>query len=102
MDIVALLTLLYLVVSGHGVETALVSFGVIVAIHLVAGLLICVWFALDPGDNDDSGSDDDGPGWGRRPPPPHPPEPPVSWPDFERQFAEHVKALGERDPVATR
>ena len=101
MEIIAL-TLLYLVVSGHGAETALVSFGVIVGIHLLAGLLICVWVALGLGGNDDSGSDDDGPGWRRRPRPPQPPDPPVSWPDFERQFAEHVEALGDRDTVATR
>ena len=101
MEIIAL-TLLYLVVSGHGAETAIVSFGVIVGIHLLAGLLICVWVVLGPGRNDDPGSDDDGPGWRRWPPPQRPPEPPVSWPDFERQFAEHVESLGDRDPVATR
>ena len=103
MELIALFTLLYLVAGGDGVDAALVSFGVILAIHLLAGLLLCVWVALGLGESDDPGSDEDGPGWGRRPPPPPPPEqPPVSWPDFERQFAEHVQALGDRDPVGTR
>lgn len=102
MEIIALLTLIYLVVGGHGAEAAVISFGVILAIHLLAGLLLCVWVALGLDGNDDPGSDGDGPGGGRRPEPPRPLEPPGSWADFERQFAEHVESLGDRDPVATR
>jgi hypothetical protein len=103
MEIIAL-TVVYLAVDGHGLETALAVFAVLFAIPLLAGALVCLWVALDLGGNDDPGSDGDGPGRGRRPPPPAPlpPESPVSWPDFERQFAEHVEALGDRDPVATR
>jgi hypothetical protein len=51
------------------------------------------------GGDDDPGSDDDGRGWRRPGPPPLPPEPHVSWPDFERQFAEHVAAMRTRDKV---
>ncbi|HEX5782183.1 MAG TPA: hypothetical protein VFX80_09680 [Solirubrobacteraceae bacterium] len=102
MEIIALLTLVYLVAGSHGAEAALVTFGVILAIHLLAGLLLCVWVALGLGSNDDPGSDGDGPGGSRRPQPPRPPEPPGSWADFERQFAEHVESLGDRDPVTSR
>ena len=42
----------------------------------------------DPGDDQDQ--DDDGPGWGRDGPRTPPPDAPVSWPEFEREFAEHV------------
>ena len=102
MEIIALLTLIYLVAGGHGAEAALVSFGVILAIHLLAGLLLCVWVALGLDGNDDPGSDGDGPGGGRRPQDPPPSEPPGSWADFERQFAEHVESLGDRDLVTSR
>jgi hypothetical protein len=51
------------------------------------------------GGGDEPGSDDDGPGWRRPEPRPPPPEPHVSWPDFERQFAEHVEAIRARDKV---
>ena len=48
---------------------------------------------------DEPGSDDDGPGWRRPEPRRPPPEPHVAWPDFERQFAEHVEAMRARDKV---
>jgi hypothetical protein len=51
----------------------------------------------DPGDDD---QDDDGPGWGREGPRTPPPDaPPVSWPEFEREFAEYVAALETRRDV---
>jgi hypothetical protein len=49
-----------------------------------------------PDDGDDPGSDGDGPGWRRRGPRTPPPDAPVCWPEFERQFAEYVAALGAR------
>ena len=49
--------------------------------------------------DDEPGSDGDGPDWDRPEPRRPPPEPHVSWPDFERQFAEHVRARGSRDKV---
>ena len=47
------------------------------------------------GDDQDQGGDD--PGWRRDGPRTPPPDAPVCWPDFERQFAEHVAALAERE-----
>ncbi len=46
---------------------------------------------------DDDSASDDGPGGSRRPPP-RPPLPtgPVSWPEFERQFAAYVERCGPR------
>jgi len=46
---------------------------------------------------DDDSASDDGPGGSRRPPP-RPPLPtgPVSWPEFERQFAAYVEHGGPR------
>ena len=47
---------------------------------------------------DDPGSEGGGPGWRRRRRPPNPPPGgPVCWAEFERQFAEHVEALGARE-----
>lgn len=45
----------------------------------------------------DDDASDDGPGGSRRPPP-RPPLPtgPVSWPEFERQFAAYVERCGPR------
>jgi hypothetical protein len=51
------------------------------------------------GDEPGSDDDDDGPGGGHPEPKRPPPEPFVSWPDFERQFAEHVEAMRGRDKV---
>ena len=65
---------------------------------LAGGLL---WIILvihtrdDPPDADDSDSDGGG-GWGKRPPRRPPPVGPVSWPDFERQFAAYVECRGAR------
>ena len=50
----------------------------------------------DPGDDD---QDDDGPGWGRDEPRTPPPDSPVSWPEFEREFAEYVAGLETRRDV---
>ena len=52
------------------------------------------------GGGEEPDSDDDGPGWRRPEPRRPPPEPHVSWPDFERQFHEHVKTDRARDEVS--
>jgi len=96
----AVLTLLTLFATAEGGNSALTAVGMLVGAQVIAGVLIWVFFIAKVGGDDDPGSDDDGPGWGRRPP--TPPEPPVSWPDFERQFAEHVQALGDRGAVKAR
>ena len=52
---------------------------------------------------DDPGSEGGGPGWRRRRRPPNPPPGgPVCWAEFERQFAEHVEALGAREGASSR
>jgi hypothetical protein len=62
-------------------------------------LVALVSFAAGGGGGGEPGSDDDGPGWHRPEPRRPPPEPHVSWPDFERQFAEHVEGMRARDEV---
>jgi hypothetical protein len=48
------------------------------------------------GSDEDAGSDD-GPGGSRRPPRPPPlPTGPVSWAEFERQFAAYAERVGQR------
>jgi hypothetical protein len=61
-------------------------------------LLLILWraFRSDGPDDDSPGSDGDGPGRGRRRPRKPPPDAPDWWPEFERDFAEHVAALGRR------
>ena len=69
----------------------------IVILVAIATLELAVMIAFsrigrphDPGDDD---QDDDDPGWGRDGPRTPPPDaPPVSWPEFEREFAEYVAA----------
>ena len=57
----------------------------------IAIAVLCTAISARRGPDDDSASDD-GPG-GLRRPPPRPPLPtgPVSWPDFEREFAAYVE-----------
>ena len=100
MEPSGLITLLSLFATAPGAGIALTAIGVLVGVQVIAGLLIWLWLVANLGGSDDPGSAGDGPGGSRRPP--KPPEPPSSWPDFERQFAEHVKALGDRDMVANR
>ena len=80
------------VVFGHVV--------VIVCFQAFVVVLACLSIAaIGSGGGDEPGSDGDGPGWHRPEPRQPPPEPHLSWPDFERQFAEHVAALRARDKV---
>jgi hypothetical protein len=56
-------------------------------------LLLVVWLGGDggrPGPDDGDPGSDGGGGGGRRRPPPPPPGGPVTWAEFERQFAEFV------------
>jgi hypothetical protein len=76
------------------------AIGILVLI-LIAGMELAVLIAFarmgrsDGSDGDDA-EDGDDPGWGKDRPRTPPPDAPFSWPEFERQFAEHVAAL-ERD-----
>jgi hypothetical protein len=67
-----------------------------VGIAVAGGLLgiLVLWVQSDPGGDDDSDSDSDGGGGGRRRPRRPPPVGPVSWQDFERQFAAYVERRG--------
>jgi len=73
----------------------------ILLLILIAGVELAVLIAFarmgrsDGSDGDDA-EDGDDPGWGRDRPRTPPPDAPFSWPEFERQFAEHVAAL-DRD-----
>ena len=69
------------------------------------GLMLILWRVFRRGgtDGDDPGSGGDGPGWRRRRRPrTPPPDGPVCWPEFERQFAEHVAAVGARERASSR
>jgi hypothetical protein len=64
-------------------------------IALAGGLvgLLLLWVQSDPGGPDDDPDSDSG-GGGRRRPRRPPPVGPVSWQDFERQFAAYVERRG--------
>lgn len=76
-----------------------------VGIALAAGVLaLLVWVRAGP-DADEPDSDSDGGGGGRRRPRRPPPVGPVSWQDFERQFAAYVEscaATAGREPGLAR
>jgi len=98
-----LIALVYLLAtSGHDDGALLGRSGMVVGVQvfLVAVALLSV-LAGGRGRGDEPGSDDDGPGGHRPEPRRPPPEPDISWPDFERQFAEHVEAIKGRDEVPT-
>jgi hypothetical protein len=69
-----------------GWVTAVVVAGAV----LVVLMIVVVTWRAEPGGPDDS----DGGGGGGGPPPP--PPGPVSWPDFERDFADYVAAAERR------
>jgi hypothetical protein len=67
-----------------------------VGIALAGGLvfLLLLWVQSDPGGPDDDADSDSGGGGGRLRPRRPPPVGPVSWQDFERQFAAYVERRG--------
>jgi len=74
----------------HPVASVIAVLALMAAIQL--GLMLMVWFVIrrdGGGEDPESGG---GPGGSRRRPPKRPPEGPVNWREFERQFAEHVRA----------
>ena len=77
----------------------------IVVLVAIATLEIGVMIAFSRigrsgGSDDDQDEGGDDPGWGRGSPRTPPPDAPVCWPEFERQFAEHVAAIAERERQA--
>ena len=95
-----MVTLIYLfAAAGNDTGILLGRVLMVVAFQLfVLGLTFLSLAATGDG-GDEPGPDDDGRGWDRPAPRQPPPEPHLSWPDFERQFAEHVNALRARDNV---
>lgn len=89
-----LLTLAVAARERHPVASVVAVLALMAAIQL--GLMLLAWCVLrrDRGD-DDPGSD--GGGGSRRRPPKPPPQGPVDWREFERRFADHVRA---RSPTA--
>ena len=78
----------------------------IVVLVAIATLEIAVMIAFarigrSGGSDDDQDQGGDDPGWGRGGPRTPPPDAPVCWPEFERQFAEHVAAIAERQAPAS-
>jgi hypothetical protein len=64
----------------------------IAAVELSGMLILWRIFMWGRAEGDDSGPGGGGPGWRRRRPRKPPPSGPAWWPEFERQFAEHVAA----------
>ena len=78
----------------------------IIVLVAIATLEIAVMVAFarigrSGGSDDDQDQGGDDPGWGRGGPRTPPPDAPVCWPEFERQFAEHVAAIAERQAPAS-
>jgi hypothetical protein len=85
----------------HPVASVIAVLALMAAIQL--GLMLMVWFVIRRGEGgDDPGPGGGGPGGSRRRPPKPPPEGPVDWAEFERQFAEHVRASTAPGPAVSR
>jgi len=87
--------------AGPRASAGTVGIAILVAIATLE-LAVMIAFSrigrpYDPGD--DADGDDDDPGWGRDEPRTPPPDAPVSWPEFERDFADYVTALRTRRDV---
>jgi hypothetical protein len=99
MALAELALTIYLTADVERPAAGAVGIAVLVAI---ATLELAVMIAFSRigrsgGSDDDQDEGGDDPGWGREGPRTPPPDAPVCWPEFERQFAEHVAALAERD-----
>jgi hypothetical protein len=100
MSLDSLALMLYLVADAERSPDGMAVLPVLAAMAaLQLGVMLILWRVFGSGgaDGDDPGSGDDGPGWRRRRRPRKPPpDAPIWWPEFERQFAEHVAAAGAR------
>ena len=72
--------------------------GLCVAIGLVAAVFVIRAAIRRRDDGEEPPDPGDGGTRRQRPPRTPPPEPSVSWPEFERQFAEHVASLRVPQP----
>jgi hypothetical protein len=94
MSLDQLAVMLYLVAAAQDSpdRTAVAILAAMFALQIAILLVLRRLFGSDDAGGDDPGSGGDGPGWGRRRGPRKPPpDEPVNWPEFERQFAEHVE-----------
>lgn len=95
MSLDQLAVMLYLAATAQPSTdtTAVAILMAIFALQFAVMLILRRIFRPDDADGDDPGSGGDGPGWRRgRGPRTPPPDEPVDWPEFERQFAEHIAA----------
>ena len=95
-----MLALIYLLAaSAH--DAGVILGRVAMVMGFQAFVIVLTWLSVREigREGEDPGSDGDGPDWRRPDPRRPPPEPHLSWPDFERQFAEHVEARRARDKV---
>lgn len=95
MSLDQLAVMLYLAATAQPSTdtTAVAILMAIFALQFAVMLILRRIFRPDDADGDDPGSGGDGPGWRRgRGPRKPPPDEPVDWPEFERQFAEHIAA----------
>jgi hypothetical protein len=93
----AVLTL-YLVAQAERSSSGTSVVAILAAMYaLQLGVMLILWRAFGRGgaDEDDPGLGGDGPGGRHRRPRKPPPDDPECWPEFERQFAEHVAAAGD-------
>ncbi len=90
-------------VVQHGAEAPATPFAawvVVVALLLGSAAVVWAFVRLGGSDGTDPGHEDGDGGGGsttRRPPGTPPQDGPVSWPEFERQFAAYVAAGGRGD-----
>jgi hypothetical protein len=104
MSLDQLAVTLYLTVHGRTSPdtTAVATLAAMFALQVAVVLILWRVFRRGDTDGDDPGPGGGGPGWRRRPGPRKPPpNDPVCWPEFERQFAEHVASLGARDRASS-
>jgi len=99
MPLVQLALAFLLVVDAErssGGTSILPVVAVVAVLDLSVTLILWRVFRSGGADGHDPGSDGGGPGWRRRRPRKPPPHDPAWWPEFERQFAEHVAAQAAR------
>jgi|tagenome__1003787_1003787.scaffolds.fasta_scaffold20365632_2 hypothetical protein len=97
MPLIQLALMLYLTGAVEPPSTGTIAVIALVAIAILELVAMIGISRLGvSGDTDADDPDGDGPGWRRDGPRTPPPDEPVCWPDFEREFAEHVAALADR------
>src|SRR5215207_800615 len=96
-------TILAAVAPPHSSDRAAAMMTLAVMGVLQLAVMVVLWraFRWHGPDGDPPGSDGDGPGRGPRPPREPPPDQPTWWPEFEREFAEHVEVVSRGRPATS-